>query len=146
MIIGLLLSCNKNDDEQSLTEININFESSVNLNIINTMLEISVFGYDKSLVDVGATLITRQYFNISSIPHSLSLKLTKDSYKLIMPESTKENSNFLLHIEWDSDNNGQICTGDISFNYDKKFPNVDLETNDIQNFFMRLIPSSTPCN
>jgi hypothetical protein len=127
-------------------EINIKFEASNSLNINNPKLTIAVYGYDVFLADATATLITRQNFQISSIPSSLTIKFPKDSYKLIVPETTKENSRYYLHIDWDSDNNGQICTGDITFDHDKKSPYVDLESTITQSYFMKLIPSTTPCN
>jgi hypothetical protein len=127
-------------------EVNISFESSASLNISNTKLAISVYGYDYMLADAPATLITRQHIQVSEIPTTFSLRLPQDSYKLIMPESTKENSKFYLSLDWDSDNNGVICNGDITFDFDKKFPSINTEIDDLQSVFMKIIPSTTPCN
>jgi hypothetical protein len=146
-VLITIFSCEKeNDAAEGENEINIKFEASNSLNINNPKLTIAVYGYDVFLADATATLITRQDFQISSIPSSLTIKFPIDSYKLIIPESKKENSRYYLAIDWDSDNNGKRCAGDITFDYDKKFPDVDLESTITQNYFMKLIPSTSPCN
>lgn len=126
-------------------EITINFESSINLNINDPRLTIAVYGHNVNIAGGSATLITRQNFQITSIPSSLTLKLPTDSHKLINPETKKEDSRFYLGIDWDSDNNDQRCAGDISFDYNKKSSNIDLESTITQTYYMQYIPSTTPC-
>ena len=120
-------------------EVNISFES-INqiLNINNPKLSIEVYGFDNTYSDGEATLITRQHFEISKLPNSLILKIPKDSFELIKSNKTKETSLFYIGVDWDSNNNEKIDTGDISLDFDKGFPILDLETKNIQTFFMKV--------
>eukprot|EP01083_Nonionella_stella_P316372 1146777_1 len=141
MLIGMALS----NQEYIFIEFTAADCSSDCFEIINPNFNITVYGYDPNMADVSASIITRQSFTADQVPFALNITLPQDTYTLIDPPTDTNSAKYYLHLNWDSDGNGQRCEGDLSFNYDALFPTVDVTTLQKQTLYLTTIPSTTPC-
>eukprot|EP01083_Nonionella_stella_P293303 997434_1 len=141
VFIGMAL-CNQN---YIFIEFTATDCSSDCFEIINPNFNITVYGYDPNMADVSASIITRQSFTADQVPFALNITLPQDTYTLIDPPTDTNSAKYYLHLNWDSDGNGQRCEGDLSFNYDALFPTVDVTTLQKQTLYLTTIPSTTPC-
>jgi hypothetical protein len=114
------------------------------LEVTNPNFELKVYGYDTLMADVAASLITTQSFSRSSVPFTVNLAIPDNAYDQIDPPLSAESAaRFYLAITWDADSNGNVCEGDITFDYDLKFPNIDIESSETQTVYLKTV--STPC-
>lgn len=141
LLISLLSTCTS-DEAQFIV---IDFESDVNAAIRNQNFTLSIYGYDRTIVDQTANLISQQSFEASTLSFRQIVGVPDDADDQIDPVSDPKNIQYYITLEWDSDNNGTICEGDISIDYNRKFPNISLKTLEPQKIYLNLIPSSTAC-
>lgn len=113
--------------------------------IINSEYSIEIYGYDPNWMDIPATLITHQQFQSTKVPFTVKIKIPKNAADSIEHINNKANAKYYLNIEWDSDGNGKKCNGDISIDFNTKFPEISLESNEKQIIFLKKLTSSTPC-
>ena len=130
----------KKEKEENLY-INVEFISSESFEIINPEFEIKVYGFDFNYQDVPATLITRQIFNSTQVPFTLKLEMPKNAADLIEYINDEKYAKYYLTITWDSDNNGKICNGDISIDYNINFPDIFINKTEIQTINLKAINS-----
>eukprot|EP01084_Bolivina_argentea_P200270 342478_1 len=112
--------------------------------IANPNFDITLYGYDTNMADVSASVITEQSFTAHEVPFEFNMTLPHHVSVLIDPLSDASNAKYYLHLDWDSDDNGQRCEGDLSFDYDALWPNVDVTTAQKQTLYLTIIPNTTP--
>ncbi len=69
--------------------LTLKFDSHNTLNVNNTKVKFTIYGYDSSLADVAATVITEKEVNISETPFTVSFDLPKNPESLIVPKIDK---------------------------------------------------------
>jgi hypothetical protein len=142
-ILFLIINIGCEEEENNIS-IHLELVSSETFKIINTEFEIQVYGYDSSFQDVPATLIARRKFKSTQLPFALSMEIPKNAVELIEHINHENNAKFFLYIDWDSDNNGIICNGDISVDYSNNFQNISIDTSKVQPINLVAI-KSTQC-
>ncbi|MDT0675634.1 hypothetical protein [Autumnicola musiva] len=143
----LLLSCDKDRDDFDNNFILLEMQTDENLDYENPEFEISLYGHNDTIADTGANLITSQNFSAKEFPFIIRMDIPANPYAKI--ENLEENSNarFYITIQWDSDNNGQNCAGDIDL--DENVQDVELiniDRRDAQDIFLHTISETTPCD
>ncbi len=74
-------STGKKENRMTLT-----FDSHKTLNVNNTKVKFTIYGYDSSMADVAATVITEKEVSISETPFTVSFDLPKNPEGLIVPK------------------------------------------------------------
>lgn len=144
VILFLNLSACKKENFNEEHYLTIEFISSESPLVNNTNFKLEVYGFDPNISDVQATMITRQEFSSSKFPFTLKIKIPENAASKISPVSNIADAQYYLNINWDSDNNGKICKGDISFDYTSHFPSLLINDNGTQTFHLKTI--TTECN
>lgn len=114
------------DEKNNQSKIEITFISDKSLNIINEEFTVRLWGYDPRLADQSATLITERSYTSNILPFSFDFFYPSNSIEHIEPEVIWTAANYYIWIDWDNDRNGKINNWDISFDWGKQFPNVEL--------------------
>ncbi len=128
LIIGM--GCEK--EEENNIFINLELVSSETFEINNTNFDIYVYGYDSSFQNAPATLIAQHTFRSTQLPIILKMEIPENAVELIEYIDDKNDARFYTYINWDSDNNGIICNGDITIDNSNNFQNINIDTTKIQ--------------
>lgn len=145
----VLWSCNSertNVGEPDHEYVEIAFESNEALGIGNPRFKVLIYGYDPNLSGAPASLIVEENLEATKIPFAARVKIPEDPASLIDPLRNEEDARYYLNLEWDSDGNGEICSGDITIDYNINIPNIDMKSREEQIIFLTTIPESTQCD
>ncbi|WP_318845635.1 hypothetical protein [Chryseobacterium sp. JV558] len=124
--------------ETSSDHIKIEFSGTENFTIKNPKLKVSLYGADEKLADAPATLITEKEYEQKSVPFTIDLPVPKDAENKINPKPAGP-AKYYVTISWDSDGNGKADEkGDVFIDYDKQFPNVELN-NETQKIYLKVL-------
>lgn len=138
--LSIFTSCEK--DEENL-QIKVEFIGSESYEIVNPEFEVQVYGYDPNYEDFPDTIITRQKFNSTVIPFIFKIEIPENAADKIEYISEKKDAQYYMYIEWDSDGNGQRCNGDLSIDYDAKFPRIFINKTEAQEISMKTLDSTS---
>jgi len=136
----ILVSCNKFSNDR---HVYLEFKTFDSFNIKNKDFTVSIYGYEMFLCGPPATLIVKKTFSASELPCNISMRIPGNAADLIKYINRKEMANYYIVVEWDSDGNGKITTGDISLDYSKP-TDIVLKSNLKQTFYLKTIPDYAP--
>ncbi|TSE11338.1 hypothetical protein [Aquimarina algiphila] len=136
-------SCNSDDDGGN-SAIRLELKSAASIGITNPKFTILVYGFDNSYADVAATLISTQNFESNQLPVTITLTIPPNPESMIELNTSNRNISYYINIEWDNDNNGKICNGDISIDYNTETNFINLNPLVTQEVFVSEI-KALPC-
>ncbi|ALR30415.1 hypothetical protein ATE47_07700 [Chryseobacterium sp. IHB B 17019] len=142
-VISCMVNEKKRNSENKIAasgqdHLTLEFTGTESFNIKNPKFKVSLYGSDPNLMDVKATLITEKEFEQKSVPFTIDLPIPKNPESLINPKPVN-GVKYYVTTEWDSDGNGKTREkGDIFIDYDKKFPNVELN-NQTQKIYLKIL-------
>ncbi|WP_373057150.1 hypothetical protein [Zunongwangia sp. H14] len=144
----LLTSCVKDQDDIDNNYILLEMQAGDQLPAFqNPSFEISLYGYNETIADDEATLIVSQDFGADDFPFTLRMDIPADPYAGIENLQDNTNAAFYISIQWDSDGNGQNCTGDIDLDHSiQNVGLININRRDPQTIYLSTIPETTPCN
>lgn len=115
------------DEAKTGDSLTVEFIGSTPLNIKNPEGKVQLYAVAENIADVPATLLEEKNIQQSGTPFTIDFVLPKDHKMHIKPVVvTHEGIKYYVTVKWDSDGNGRIEKGDITIDYDRKFPNVKL--------------------
>lgn len=143
LLIALLVcvsSCEWNastDTFNSPKLLRVEFVGASVKTILNTKGTATLFAVSEMLADASATEISTVEFDSKAVPFNVDFEIPKNHRKLIRPELKKgEAIQYYVALEWDSNGDGGIGEGDIMIDFDKAFPNVEMNK-ETQRVFVR---------
>jgi len=105
--------------------LSVKIQSANTITIKNPSGKIRVYAVSAQIADVPATVVLEKNFTARQIPFDLKLDLPKNHRKLIWPKvSNAEPIKYYVALDWDSNGDGEKGNGDISIDFNKKFPTV----------------------
>lgn len=127
-IFASCTSANKlSDGTKGGDSLTVEFIGSTPLNIKNPEGKVQLYAVAENIADVPATLLEEKSIQQATVPFTIDFVLSKDHKSLIKPAlAAHEKVKYYVTIKWDSDGNGKVENGDITIDYDRKFPNVQL--------------------
>lgn len=131
LYICCLCSCGKS------ASIEMTIDKAVEIK--NPILVLKIFGHDASIMDDKASLILETEYTIKQLPIKFNIDIPLNSENKITPLDSPKDIEYYLGIEWDSNGDGHVGAGDISFDYDAQFPVITPGTNQVLK--MKLINS-----
>ena len=117
-LAGALPACDPGSGAQGTTELALSSREKFSLSE-NSRALVLLWGYDRTLADAGATLISR--FNQSASKLPLKLDVPANPHELIdqgLGPVAQHNAKFYFNVFIDLDGDGQICMGDLVQDYD----------------------------
>lgn len=126
-------------------ELEIQFIGPLGIEILNPKFSVALYGADAHVADAPATLITCQHFMSDSLPFTIRLKVPEDASDMIEPVSGMDLFGYYFHLDWDSDNNGQLCEGDLQVDYTQNWPQILMDSTLRQVYYMITLPSVYGC-
>lgn len=118
--------------------ITLEIKSNSDLKINNATATIIIYGYDKLLADVSATIIVKKEIALSKIPASVTLKIPNNPENVISPKITsKENAMYYVSFYCDANTNNKEDKGDLVIDFNKKFPSILLDSDKKQPIYVR---------
>src|SRR5690606_24487435 len=112
-VLATLMSCLGNSGKGEADHITVKFTGPESLVIKNPHFNLKIFGHDRMLADVEASIIVSEEYEATIIPFTLQIEIPNDPLSRIELIDDKKDARYYMHIEWDSDNNGKVCEGDI---------------------------------
>jgi hypothetical protein len=107
------------------TGLSVKIQSTNAIAVKNPTGKIRLYAVSAQIADVPATMILEKSFTANQIPFDLKLDLPKNHLKLIQPKvSDAEPIKYYVTLDWDSNGDGEKGKGDISIDFNKKFPTV----------------------
>ncbi|MDT0644795.1 hypothetical protein RM553_18285 [Zunongwangia sp. F363] len=147
LLIIFLISCDKDRDDIDNNYILLEMQQrNEMLEYDNPNFELSLYGYNETVADAEATLIVSQDFGADEFPFTVRMDIPADPYAEIPNIEDNTNARFYITIQWDSDDNGQNCAGDIDL--DNSIQNVGLiniNRRDAQDIYLGTIPETSSC-
>lgn len=136
------ISCNSsnkiNKEVQNGQNLSITFDSKQPFAVVNKSFTLSLYGVDKFIADVSATLLFKKQYTADKIPFTISLPFSEDYANKITPKvSHKDNVQYYVHIDWDNNNDLKNNSGDIVVDFDTKFPHIDFSSKEKQVVFLK---------
>jgi hypothetical protein len=141
-----MLSCDTDIDDADNNFIILELMSDEDLTFSNRSFTVNLYGGNDSIANPSAVQLASNNFEAQDLPFEIRLEIPADPYAPIQNLEDNNNARFYVEIEWDSDNNGQLCQGDIDLDY--RIQNVELiniNRRDPQEVFLSTIPQTIPC-
>ncbi len=122
LILILFISCNDSErsDEKDY-RLNIQFLSDEQVDFNDSsFVKIKLWGYSNRVADAPATNLQTKTAGISSLDDIFLIEFNEDDFQAIEYKAgTDEEFEFYISFYIDTDNDGQICSNDYRWNYDK---------------------------
>ena len=144
--VFLLLSCDSDMDDLDNNYILLDLKSSEDLTFTNPAYTINLYGEKDTIADATAVLLASQNFEAEALPSEVRLEIPKNPYAPIPHLEDNKDARFYLEIQWDSDNNGRLCQGDIDLDHSiRNVELININRRDPQEIMLSTIPEDVPC-
>ena len=93
----------------------------------NTKGKVKLFAVPANVADVSATMIDEVDFDTSHVPFIVDLEIPMDHLTMIKPEVQEGDSiKYYVSMDWDTNGDGQIDSMDMAIDFDRQFPDIDI--------------------
>ena len=93
----------------------------------NSKGKVKLFAVPANVADVSATMIDEVDFEAAQVPFTVDFEIPMDHLTLIKPEVQEGDSiKYYVSMDWDSNADGQIDSMDMSIDFDRQFPDIDI--------------------
>jgi hypothetical protein len=135
LLLGAV-SC-KSSDTKSDNSITLKIRSLTNLKIQSPEVVITLYGYDTTLEDGAATIISQKSVALTKIPLDVEMGIPKNTASLITPKPVIPG--YYLEIYGDANKNNLRDKGDLTLDAENGFSTVVLDSPTPQVFFVKPI-------
>ncbi|MDT0688678.1 hypothetical protein RM549_02710 [Salegentibacter sp. F188] len=144
--VFLMLSCDTDMDDMDNNFILLDLEGNEDLNFTNPAFTVNLYGENDTIANAASVLLASQNFEAEDLPFEVRLEIPQDPYAPIPDLENSNNARFYIEIQWDSDNNGQLCQGDIDLDYSiQNVELININRRDPQDVMLTTVPETVPC-
>ncbi|MDT0684872.1 hypothetical protein [Autumnicola psychrophila] len=145
-IVFLVFSCDTDIDDADVNFIMLDLNSNEDLTFTNPAFTLNLYGVNDTITNATEVLLASQNYEVEELPSQIRMEIPEDPYAPIPDLADNNNARFYLEIEWDSDNNGQLCQGDIDLNYSiQNVELININRRDPQEVMLTTVPETVPC-
>lgn len=129
----LVVSCKSADTKGN--SVTVRIRSMTDIKIQNPTAVVTLYGYDESMADGKASVISQKTVSLTKIPLDVTMELPKKPAAMIHPKPM--NASYYLDFYCDANENNTNDKGDLSLDGEKGFPTVDINSDKAQIFFIK---------